>query len=451
MATPAVRVEGVSKRFRLYHEKYTSLKERVIHLGNMPYEDLWALKDIDIEIGQGETVGLLGHNGSGKSTLLKCIAGILQPTSGRIMVRGKLAAMLELGAGMHPELSGRDNIYLNASLLGMTHRDTERKFDEIVAFAELEQFIDNQIRFYSSGMQSRLGFAVAVTFEPDVLLVDEVLAVGDENFQRKCLERIQLFQSQGRTIVLVTHSPDHVRVICSRAFVLNKGLVVGEGPPGEAIRTYREYLMRSGEQLAEELAAVAELDADPSEESSATAGHGGLAAAGGPGPARRQERMHIAKVVVEHSGSGDRPYIVPGESLSVRVGYNAPVGMEDPVFSIAIFNILGELVYGCNTDLLGVKLGRLSGSGEVVFDLVAIPLLDGRFGITLGIQVGADIHDWKEQEYFFEVMNPGQVTGQVALAVQVRLEPGTDPGVVGDGESGAGLVPAGALGEAEAQ
>lgn len=418
MTVPAVRVEGVSKRFRLYHEKYTSLKERIIHMNKMPYEDLWALSDVDIEIGQGETVGLLGHNGSGKSTLLKCIAGILQPSSGRILVRGQLAAMLELGSGFHPELSGRDNIYLNAALLGMSRGDVERRFDEIVAFAELDQFIDNQIRFYSSGMQARLGFAVAVTFEPDVLLVDEVLAVGDENFQRKCLERIQLFQSQGRTIVLVTHSPDQVRVVCNRAFVLDHGHVVGEGAPGEVIRIYRECLLRVGEVPAgvpSELAVVV----------------GGGLDGGGPDPggadglapvlARHQDRIQIAAVVIEHPRTPERAYLVSGDPLTLRVGWRAPVEVADPVFSVSIFNASGELVYASNTDLLGVRLGTLQGSGEVVFEFASIPLLDGRFALSLGIQVGGEVHDWKEQAYFFEVMNPSQVTGQLLLGLTVRL------------------------------
>ncbi|MGH9070562.1 MAG: ABC transporter ATP-binding protein, partial [Acidimicrobiales bacterium] len=399
--------------------------------------------DIDLEIGQGETVGLLGHNGSGKSTLLKCIAGILQPTTGRITVRGQLAAMLELGAGMHPELSGRDNIFLNASLLGMSHRDVERKFDEIVAFAELEQFIDNQIRFYSSGMQSRLGFAVAVTFEPDVLLVDEVLAVGDENFQRKCLDRIELFKNQGRTIILVTHAPDHVRVICNRAFVLNRGLVVGEGSPGEAIRTYREYLMHASEELADE----------PSEDAADQAKGSRLGVGGGPPPTPAglgsdpPGQVRITTVVIEHPGSAQRGYILPGDPLSVLVGYEAPEEVVDPVFSLSIFNKLGELVHRCGTDQLGVKLGTLSGAGEVVFDLASVPLLDGRFGINLGVQVGAEMHDWKEQENFFEVMNPGQVTGEVAMSVQVRSVPGPVRSVPGPVRSVPGPVPAGALSE----
>ncbi len=207
----AIDVQKVSKRFRLYKEKYTSLKERIVHAGKVPFEEFWALRDVELEIPQGETLGILGRNGSGKSTLLKCMAGILQPTSGQILLRGHLAAMLELGAGFQPEMSGRDNIFLNASLLGLSRKQIEASFDEIVAFAELEPFIDNQVRFYSSGMYVRLGFAVAVNVHPDILLVDEVLAVGDERFQQKCMERIQQFKEEGRTIVVVSHAADVMR------------------------------------------------------------------------------------------------------------------------------------------------------------------------------------------------------------------------------------------------
>ncbi len=210
-----------------------------MHAGHVPYEDFWALRDLQFDIKTGETFGIIGRNGSGKSTLLKCIAGILQPTSGQIVVRGHLAAMLELGAGFQPELSGRDNIYLNASLLGLSRRDIARRFDEIVAFAELEDFIDNQVRFYSSGMYVRLGFAVAVNVEPDVLLIDEVLAVGDERFQEKCLDRIHQFQAEGRTIVVVSHSVAMVRQVCDRVAVLENGKVVSVAQPGEAIRAFR--------------------------------------------------------------------------------------------------------------------------------------------------------------------------------------------------------------------
>ena len=223
----AIEVDGVSKRFRLTTERHSSLKERAIHFGRRHSgKELWALRDISIEVEEGKTVGLLGHNGSGKSTLLKCIGGILQPNKGVIRTKGRLASLLELGAGFHPELTGRENVFLNASILGMSKRDIEGRFDDIVGFAELEQFIDQQVKHYSSGMYVRLGFAVATNVDPDVLLVDEVLAVGDESFQRKCLDRVRLFQKQGRTIVFVTHAADLVRQICDKATVLDHGELV---------------------------------------------------------------------------------------------------------------------------------------------------------------------------------------------------------------------------------
>src|SRR6476660_4148790 len=242
----AIEIRHVSKHFRLYHEHYSSLKERMIHFGRIPFEDFIALDDINVEIEEGSTVGILGHNGSGKSTLLKCVAGILQPNDGEIVTRGRLAALLELGAGFHPELTGRENIFMNASILGLSKRDITSVFDEIVAFAELEKFIDMQVRHYSSGMYIRLGFAVAVNVAPDILLVDEVLSVGDEAFQRKCLDRVAQFQKEGRTIVFVTHAADLGRRICERALVLDHGVLVADSAPGEAVRTFRETLQHSG-------------------------------------------------------------------------------------------------------------------------------------------------------------------------------------------------------------
>ncbi len=242
----AIEVKDISKQFRLYNEKHTSLKERVLHGGKMPFTPFWALRDVNLDINQGETFGILGRNGCGKSTLLKCVAGILKPTSGEIRVRGSLAAMLELGAGFQPDLSGRDNIFLNGSLLGLSRSDIEKRFDDIVEFAELEAFIDNQVKFYSSGMYVRLGFAVAINVEPDVLLVDEVLSVGDAAFQRKCLDHVKKIQREGRTIVVVSHSPDTIRQNCERAVVMNHGQVITVDEPGEAIRVYMADLLGVG-------------------------------------------------------------------------------------------------------------------------------------------------------------------------------------------------------------
>jgi len=204
--TSVITVEEVSKRFRLYHERNQSLKIWMMRGRRATFEEFWALRDVSLEIEEGKTFGLIGENGSGKSTLLKCIAKILRPDSGRISVTGKVSALLELGAGFHPELSGRENIYLNGSILGLGKRDLDRIFDDIVGFAGLERFIDTPVKNYSSGMYIRLGFSVAINVDTDILLIDEILAVGDEQFQRKCNEKFAELKDQGKTVVIVSHA-----------------------------------------------------------------------------------------------------------------------------------------------------------------------------------------------------------------------------------------------------
>lgn len=235
-----ISVSNVSKRFVLH--KHKSVKERIVNFsrGRQFREDFWALRDVDLEISLGSTVGLVGHNGSGKSTLLKVIGGIIDPSTGTVARRGRMAALLELGAGFHPDLTGRDNVYLNAAILGLTQKEIDRYFDAIVDFSGIEQFIDTQVKFYSSGMYVRLAFAVAVHVDPDLLLVDEVLAVGDEPFQKKCMDKIAEFQSEGRTILLVSHSAAQVGALCDRVVVLDQGRVVHDGDPAEGIRVLRD-------------------------------------------------------------------------------------------------------------------------------------------------------------------------------------------------------------------
>jgi ABC-2 type transport system ATP-binding protein len=400
VTAPAIEVRGVSKRFRLYHEKYQSVKERVIHFGRIPFDEFWALRDVDFEVGEGETFGLMGRNGSGKSTLLKCIAGILQPTEGRITTVGRMAALLELGAGFHPDLTGRENVFLNAAILGLPKRAIERKFDEIVAFADLEQFIDNQVKHYSSGMYVRLGFAVAVNMEPDVLLVDEVLAVGDEAFQRKCMDRVRQFQREGRTIVFVTHDVERVRQVCKRAVVLEEGAIVAMGPAGEAIRTFREHLYATE---------------DPGQPAAA----GDTLSPSG----RRNLQVRISSVKIDYPASPGRHHLQPGEPLTISIRYEAVERVDGPVVGIAVYDPLGRDLFGTNTDILGVPLGEVQGAGEVVFSFESVPLLDGTYPVTVGITDtdGGTVYDWSEQKHHFEVMNPGRTAGVVDLAAQVRV------------------------------
>lgn len=240
MSKNAVIVDNVSKKFRLYRERNSSLKSAVLRRRVSVHEDFWALTDVSFEVPTGSTFGLIGRNGSGKSTLLKCLAEILQPNRGSITSHGRLAALLEVGSGFHPELSGRENIFLNGSILGMPRREILRRFDEIVDFSGVSKFIDQPVKTYSSGMYVRLGFAIAINVDPDILVVDEVLAVGDAAFRKKSRDKFAELSSSGRTVILVSHSLSAVREMCDKAALLDGGRLVATGSASDVIRAYRE-------------------------------------------------------------------------------------------------------------------------------------------------------------------------------------------------------------------
>lgn len=238
MTNTAVSVEHVSKKFRLYHERNQSLKSAVMRRRRTVHEDFWALKDVSFDVPEGSTFGLIGSNGSGKSTLLKCLANIYTPTEGAIRSNGKIAALLEVGSGFHPELSGRENIYLNGSILGMSRKSVDARFDQIVEFSGVSEFIDQPVKNYSSGMYVRLGFSVAIHVEPEILIVDEVLAVGDAEFQAKCSEKFAEFKKDGRTVILVSHSMGMVKEMCDKVAWLHKGSFVAAGDAAHTIAKY---------------------------------------------------------------------------------------------------------------------------------------------------------------------------------------------------------------------
>jgi ABC-2 type transport system ATP-binding protein len=253
---PAVRVEHVNKTFRLYHEKNSTLKTTILNGKRARFEEFQALDDVTFDVPEGSTFALIGENGSGKSTLLKCIAKILRPNSGTITTRGRMSALLELGAGFHLELSGRENVYLNGSILGLSKSEIDQRFDSIVEFAggEVPRFIDNPVKNYSSGMYVRLGFAIAINVEPELLLVDEILAVGDEDFQRKCLQKFAEFRRDGRTVVVVTHGLDTVRNLCDHAAWLEHGVLRETGLSGKVVDSYLDLV--AGRRAAERPEAV---------------------------------------------------------------------------------------------------------------------------------------------------------------------------------------------------
>jgi ABC-2 type transport system ATP-binding protein len=385
-----VSIEGVTKSFRIATDPVNSLKERVLRLHRPGHVEFEALHDVSCAVQQGETVGILGHNGSGKSTLLKCIAGILTPTSGQVRVRGRLASLLELGAGFHPELSGRENVYINAAFYGMPRREIDRRFDDIVGFAELQQFIDEPVKHYSSGMYVRLGFAVAVNLEPDVLLVDEVLAVGDELFQAKCLGRIRQFQDEGRTIVFVTHDAATVRQVCDRAIVLDHGRLVLDGLPGDAIRTFREHLHGTLADAAED---------------------GGRAAALGV----------IGNVEVHHAHVATRQHLLPGEPLEIVADVAPQQPLPDPVLRVEIGDRDGRLLFAVDSDALGQPLPPLDAPQQLRVAVKGVWLLDGEYPVSLRLASRATgaVVDWREAATTFQVVNEGRAEGTVALDVTI--------------------------------
>ena len=226
----SIEVTGVSKKFKVYYDKGNSLKERVLFWKRGRYEERWVLRDISFEIKKGEVIGLIGENGCGKSTMLKLLTRIMYPTKGQIEIKGRVSSLLELGAGFHPDMSGRENIYMNASIFGLTKREIDKRMEEIISFSELEAFLDNPIRTYSSGMYMRLAFSVAINVDADVLLIDEILGVGDMNFQKKCFDKLKEIKDKGTTIVIVSHSMEQLEQICERSLWIKDGMICEEGP-----------------------------------------------------------------------------------------------------------------------------------------------------------------------------------------------------------------------------
>jgi ABC-2 type transport system ATP-binding protein len=393
MGVPTVEVQHVSKHFRLYAERHRSLKERIVHPGRSTHTDLAALEDVDFTVGAGETIGIIGKNGSGKSTLLKCVCGVLQPTNGQILVRGSLAGLLELGAGFQIELSGRDNVYLNGSMLGLSKKEVDRAFDEIVEFSELAQFIDTQVKFYSSGMYVRLGFAIAVNVDPDVLVIDEVLAVGDEQFQAKCLDRIRTFQEEGRTILFVSHNADQIRAICDRAIVLESGKMLADASPGEAVRAFRE-------SMGEELATDDELGA----------------------PNRQLRATRKVEILGMDVLGGARLHT--GDPLQLRVGLKT----AEPVTAslvLEIHKLNGELLVRTDPESPDARVELPGEECVVTADLGPFEVLDGAYQVNVGIvgPTGAPIYDWKECAASIEVTYEGRASGMLAVNPKVAVEP----------------------------
>ena len=352
-----IQLENVSRRFKVYPQRNMTLKEAVVRWRHMKPEEIWALRDVSLRVEPGTSIGFVGRNGSGKTTLLRLIAGIFAPSSGSLEVGGSVGSLLELGAGFHPDFTGRENVYLSGSIYGLKRRELDRVFDEIVSFSELDRFIDFPVRTYSSGMLMRLGFSIAVHVRADVLLLDEVFAVGDEAFQRKCVDQILDFSRQGGTLCFVSHAAAAIEHLCDRAVLLQHGRVVYDGETEEALRRYHAQL------AAEE--APAEVGFELRES--------------GTG------ELRLAGLAVEGADGVSRDQFVSGEPVAVRVLLEADTPIPSARVSLELRDLTGALLGASQADLAELGWDGTPGIGEVRFSVDRLPLAEGTFqlGVTL--------------------------------------------------------------------
>lgn len=361
----AISVEGISKNFRIPHEKHTTVKAAALNLfRRTEYSTLQALKDVSFQVREGEFFGIIGRNGCGKSTLLKIIAGIYVPTHGKIDVNGRVSPFLELGVGFNPELTARENVYLNGAILGLTKREIDEKFDEIIRFAELEDFVDMKIQNFSSGMHVRLAFSIAIRAHAEILLIDEVLAVGDANFQEKCIREFKKFKEEKRTILFVTHGMDMVERFCDRVLLLDRGEKKEIGDPGKVALEYGKLNILEKEKedrLSNNESLVSEKD----------------------------RKVEINDVKCLDDNGEQRRVFDTGEDITVRIDYSAVRPVEKPVFGVAVFNDVGVMVTGPNTKASGIGIDKVEGDGSIELKIRNNPFSAGGYYTTIVV------YDWE--------------------------------------------------------
>lgn len=402
MTSPAIDVRGVSKEFNLQRQVPASLRERLTRRTRLESEPFWALHGVDLQVESGESVGLIGDNGSGKSTLLKLIAGIHRPTSGTIATRGRLSALLELGAGFHPDLSGRENVFLNGTILGLTRREVQSRLDEIVEFSGIGEFLDTPIKFYSSGMLLRLAFAVAVHVRPDILLVDEILAVGDLEFQRKCMEHLFRLRRDGTTVVMVSHNLATLREMCEHGLWLNQGEAALHGPINDVADAYVDAVNER--------------------------------AANRPRPAGSRGAVEIETGTVLGSGEvrltsveflrhGEPVEVgLSGQPFTIRLNHRCDGPVEAADFTLTVHHESGAVVAQPRSIEQGVSFGVAPGTGHVDFVMDELLLSPGIYELSTAISHQGHAFDWREHRYELPVHGSGiEAGGLVRLPGQWRV------------------------------
>jgi ABC-type polysaccharide/polyol phosphate transport system ATPase subunit len=382
----AIDVNGVSKKYRLYHDYAPTLKEKILFRNRSSYEDLWVLKDIDLQIEPGQTVGLIGQNGSGKSTLLKLMSQIIYPDKGEIKMNGRVSSLLELGAGFHPDFTGLENIYMNAAIFGMARKEIDRRLDAILEFAELGDFINSAVRTYSSGMYMRLAFSVAINVNADILLIDEILSVGDQNFQLKCFDRIREIKGAGKTVVIVSHDLPSIERLCNRVVWLNNGVIAQQGKAIDVIDQYTDFNTQERFEVAISKAAMQE----------------------------EQERLRWGSKELEFVGlkildsvtQKEISIIDYGQSIEICFEFKCNKPVEKPLFGIAIYSIEGVYCYGTNTMIDRIETNSVSSDVTVRFIIDELLLTQGKYWIDIAAASIDFDYDYIRKVKEFEIISP---------------------------------------------
>ena len=387
----AIEVHDLKKTFKVYMDKGHSIKEKVLFSNRNRYEIREVLKGVSFEVKKGEAVGLIGHNGCGKSTTLKLLTKIIYPDSGSIEMAGRVASLIELGAGFHPDMSGRENIYINAAIFGLTRKEINERLNDIIAFSELEEFIDNPVRTYSSGMYMRLAFSVAINVKADILLVDEILAVGDAAFQVKCFDKMQEIKKQGTTIVIVSHALNQIEQICDRSLWLNEGILQAEGLPGEVDSLYMDYMSRRSGTRGDE--------ADKSND--------GITGT---------KEAEITSISAYNSDGIEKRAFNCNEPCRIEIKYKARKKITDAVFGIAIYSSDHAHLYGTNTMIDTAKKISIEGEGSVIMDIHHLPFNEGSYSIDFTLHRPNDIYfDYWREGIKLQMMNPHNEVGYISL------------------------------------
>lgn len=399
----AIEVRNVTKKFKVYLDKGGQLKERLLFKNRNRYEERWVLNGISFDVKKGEAIGLIGHNGCGKSTTLKLLTRIMYPDAGNIEMAGRVSSLIELGAGFHPDMSGRENIYTNAAIFGLTKKEIDERMQDIIDFSEMEPFLDNPVRTYSSGMYMRLAFSVAINVNADILLIDEILAVGDINFQAKCFNKLREIKAQGTTIVIVSHSMGQIEQICDRTIWIHEGKIKAEGKPRDVHPQYTDFMGQKRQEIIEN-AQSSQSEKTEDEKEAETAKRWG------------NGRARIQNVFMKNRISENKKVFETGEDVKITIDYKVRNVVKDAVFGIGIFRIDGVNCYGTNTRIDKFDKFDLEKDGSVSIWINKLNLLPGQYTLDVAIESDdATPVDYYKEAYKFEVFSKLSEAGVMRL------------------------------------